>query len=124
MRTFQQYLDLQETAATQFGQEALGRNIALNANQRTALAQLFQIFVEIYANNPAAAQTFMRTHMPQGHDMPQDFDQLDLGMLRQAAKRVSKFISDDMKNSDEGLGDKSTDSVTPPAADKYMNPMG
>jgi hypothetical protein len=124
MRTFQQYLDLQETAptATKFGQEALG-NIALNANQRTALAQLFQIFVEIYANNPAAAQTFMRTHMPQGQDMPQDFEQLDLGMLRQAAKRVSKFIIDDIKNSDEGLGDK-TDSVTPPAADKYMNPMG
>lgn len=131
MKTFSDYVNLQEIAAYDVGTNILGRT-SLDDDSEKAITAAIQAFEIIMSKNSSAAVQFlnrMTTTMPELHAILQQhgLDSFRDGdfktAMRKAATKGRRVIS-------KGLGDvhpddaKNSDVVATPVADSFHNPIG
>lgn len=133
MKTFQDYVSLQELAAYDVGSNILGKS-SLDANSEKALTAAMQAFEVIMSKNSQAAAQFlnrMSEVMPeikailQQHGLDSFKDGNFKANMRKGATKGRRVISKGLADvSPDDVKNHGTDVLATNSADSFHNPIG
>ena len=131
MKTFQDYCDLQESAAYDVGSNLLGAN-SLPAGQQTALTAAMQAFEMVLSRSPAVAVNWLNRLAESMPELKTVLQQHGLDSFRavqhdarDAARKGRRVVSKGLAEvSPEDAKNAGVDVVAAPSADSHHNPLG